>query len=866
MWDKLRLSARGNFSLRKIAFILLAGLSSALLLTIVQSTPSYADTATWNGDSINYGGDTYTKAPDTTALPGIGSDREAYITEPKDGIVKVLSIPRNPDKTQEIPDAKQFEYKYDEQTRTYSEPRSPNNNENIVLSAQSGEGGEQGGDGEKTSCGVPSIGWILCGVSRFMADAMDKAYEWISEFLVVKPLTTDTDSGLYQAWDIARGLANAAFIVAFLIIVYSQITSVGINNYEIKKMIPRLIIAAVLVNVSYYICTIAVDVSNIMGDSIQRALMEVRESLPAPKAQTTWANMTAAVLSGFTMATIAGIGVASSGGVLALVPLLVPVLIGGVLSIFVALLVLAARQALITVLIVLSPIAFVAYLLPNTEKQFERWRGLFMNMLMIFPLFSLLFGGAQLASHLIIQNTDQISVVILAMAVQVAPLAITPFLLKVSHNLLTQLGGMANNRQKGLVDRSRNWAKERSELARERQNARGAAKPWFTPSGLSYRRARGKLHRQNELKRSQDRVAAAVANERRTQEVMADIKAAELQKNAGEAMSDRLFEERKATSAVLQRDSGNLHLAKLQTKQLEEADEARWQEALSNKVRPGMNHRYAAYAVDGQSALHELHVAEGNKDAAEKMQKKEYVQALQSSPALQTRVGGIDPNGATAAYAKAKAADVASKAELIKQIEDATSIMPGRIYQMELALRQAVNSGNAEAARAYINMLARSNDPGVKLLRKTVSELEGTMESNGIIEDVKFHIDNHASLNSDAEDMVKWSRTKGKTLEEVGTATGTWDNQTAQKIIGQKMSSQLIALKNGGVTEATMLEIMRNPAKVGLKPAVIKEIRRRLKIDQEGSEDNMLTDAAFLASLAGRAMDPPDPRLADPDY
>lgn len=41
---------------------------------------------------------------------------------------------------------------------------------------------------------------------------------------------------------------------------------------------------------------------------------------------------------------------------------------------------LIARKALIVILIVISPLAFVAFLLPNTEKFFSKWRSTFVGL------------------------------------------------------------------------------------------------------------------------------------------------------------------------------------------------------------------------------------------------------------------------------------------------------------------------------------------------------------------------------------------------------------------------------------------------------------------------------------------------------
>ncbi len=210
MWDSIRLSAMGNFSLRKIALLLVAGLTSALFVAIAHSTPTFADDATWNGEAIKYNDHDYTK--ESVTLPGISQGYDTYVYKPTDQTDKafVIAVKTGADKSQQITDAQLREYKLDG-GNTYSSPGPPTT---VAIAAQSSTGdqagSDQSGDTEKTSCGVPSIGWIICGVSRFMADAMDKAYGWISDYLVVKPLTTDTNSGLFQAWDIAKNIANAA--------------------------------------------------------------------------------------------------------------------------------------------------------------------------------------------------------------------------------------------------------------------------------------------------------------------------------------------------------------------------------------------------------------------------------------------------------------------------------------------------------------------------------------------------------------------------------------------------------------------------------------------------------------------------------
>lgn len=175
-----------------------------------------------------------------------------------------------------------------------------------------------------------------------------------------------------------------------------------------------------------------------------------------------------------TLLALAGTGVAVGGytilatTVSGSLPLLLPFLVGGILAVLVALIVLAARQALITVFIIISPLAFVAYVLLNTEKWFTKWRETLTTLLLLFPIFSVVFSGAQLAGIAIIQSAGgNLFTIILGLATQVAPIVVTPLLVKFSGGLIGKIAGLVNNPNKGLVDRTRKWAEG---VSQERKN------------------------------------------------------------------------------------------------------------------------------------------------------------------------------------------------------------------------------------------------------------------------------------------------------------------------------------------------------------------------------------------------------------
>ena len=93
-------------------------------------------------------------------------------------------------------------------------------------------------------------------------------------------------------------------------------------------------------------------------------------------------------------------------------------------------------------------------------------------MLVFFPLFALVFGGSQLAAFLIIQTATDINVILLAMFVQVAPLVLTPLLVRFSGSLIGRIAGIVNDPKRGFIDRTRNWAKDRSEYMAAKNMAR----------------------------------------------------------------------------------------------------------------------------------------------------------------------------------------------------------------------------------------------------------------------------------------------------------------------------------------------------------------------------------------------------------
>ncbi|MBB1532067.1 hypothetical protein HG461_001380, partial [Candidatus Saccharibacteria bacterium] len=361
---------------------------------------------------------------------------------------------------------------------------------------------------------IGAIGWLICPTTGLLAKGIDALYGLIQGLLDVKPLEMKGDSPIYQVWSYMRNIANICFIIFLLVIIYSQITGYGINNYGVKKSLPRLIVTAMVVNFSFLFCAIAVDISNILGNGLKDLLAGIAESaissgaVDGSKTATGFYSLFSTVAAGGTGLALT---FAFPGGPLGLLLAFIPLIIGGIISVIVGLLVLGLRQALVIFLVSISPIAFVLYILPNTEKHFQKWKMVFSQMLFFYPMFSMLFGVSKLASMVLITSATTPFGLLVGAAVQVLPLLLAAGLMKLSgsalggiSNVLNSLGNNLSGRAtKALTPIQEANRQKAIENAMKRQRALNLL-PWYWGGALAAGAATRKYRRDDENKTRED--------------------------------------------------------------------------------------------------------------------------------------------------------------------------------------------------------------------------------------------------------------------------------------------------------------------------------------------------------------------------
>lgn len=336
--------------------------------------------------------------------------------------------------------------------------------------------GTTAADEEPPTCGsiVTGIGWIVCPVLDGIAGLNDAMWNMVSALLEVNPLKQTDDSGtetpFYNLWGAFRSIANVLLVIAFIIIIYTQLTGAGVSNYGVKKMLPRLLVMAIAINLSWFVVAIAVDVFNIMGKSIYELLKGFMYDDVA--ANVNWNGLIGIIVGLGAAGGIAIGSIAIAGGAQAVLLMLLPAALIALLGVFAALVTLMVRSAIIPIIAILAPLAFAAYLLPNTQQWFTRWRTLFISMLALYPIAALLFGGLQVAGKAIAGSGEWFSVVT-ALVVMAAPLFMLPFIAAKSGSMLSALNG----KLRGLGARASkplgSWAQGRANHAKAKYDASG---------------------------------------------------------------------------------------------------------------------------------------------------------------------------------------------------------------------------------------------------------------------------------------------------------------------------------------------------------------------------------------------------------
>jgi hypothetical protein len=337
-----------------------------------------------------------------------------------------------------------------------------------------------------------ALSWLLCAAIDVLSQVVNWIDSLITNQLNIKTSAifctsgpdVDTCTAYYQAWQSFRDIGLGLMAIAGLVLIISQALGLEIlDAYTIRKTLPRLLVAAFAITLSWPIMRFLIQLSDDLG-------FGVRHLIYAP-----FSNLGDSVDLSFG----GGIGnlfgaAIGSVGLIGLVPAWI---IGGgpgallafmgtaALAVGVAILVLILRQVAVILLMLLAPLALVAYILPNTQRVYRMWWESFSKALLMFPLIAAMIATGRVFSAIAIHNGGVLNSII-GFAAYFAPYFMIPLTFRMAGSAVGAMGNFVNGRAQGGFDSLRNARKEerakRTKAAQKHSMYREGLRPFKYPT------------------------------------------------------------------------------------------------------------------------------------------------------------------------------------------------------------------------------------------------------------------------------------------------------------------------------------------------------------------------------------------------
>lgn len=412
-------------------------------------------------------------------------------------------------------------------------------------------------------------GWFACGLNKAAGGITAFVYPKIQELMMTDPAIFEA-STMHTAWSRFQIFANIILVVIIMVMIVSQITGMGISNYGIKKNLPRVVAMVLVLNLSFFLCRMAIDIANIIGDGIGAvfdglaAAAKAKIDFDALADGSSKTLMRAKIIGGGVITGISAFFATktalASGQSITL--LIMTALLAAIIGLLMLLTIIQLRKALIIILTVTSPVAVLLYVLPGTKKLFNQWFGLFKGLLFAYPVCALLVKGGNFASTILtaamgVANEDgspNFFTMIIAVAASIVPIFLIPnTIIKSAGALGAKLQGLARKLSGSLSGGLRNTkigqrldrgAKERSNRMKAGINRNGDKSKlgWLTRSRSERQRmdAAKRAQQDRALHRSESN-AGEMANYEEMEQI-ANAKEEELASYDKDQMKDKVIE------------------------------------------------------------------------------------------------------------------------------------------------------------------------------------------------------------------------------------------------------------------------------------------------------------------------------------
>lgn len=317
------------------------------------------------------------------------------------------------------------------------------------------------------------LGWLICGVINALDSFARTAGETIDSLLTLNSDDFKQSKDLKTVWSLFRNIATFMLIAVALGMLLGQTLGGGgeavFSAYTIRKVLPRLLIAAIAIQLSWYIMVEIVDAVNDVAHGIEGLLyapfggvgqFTLGKILSGNDVNQ---GLFSALASGGVVLTLGYSLTAGSGTVLGVMAMAGTAVIGLLIAVFALIL----RQVILIALILISPMALALWVLPNTDKLWKMWYESFSKLLIAYPIILLVIAGGRIFALVGARsNKNQFAIMAIVLLGTVGVFAAIPGILKISGAAYNLLAGSLNDPRRGVFDRLRNVRKSEAEKSR----------------------------------------------------------------------------------------------------------------------------------------------------------------------------------------------------------------------------------------------------------------------------------------------------------------------------------------------------------------------------------------------------------------
>ena len=294
---------------------------------------------------------------------------------------------------------------------------------------------------------VGALGFFLCPLQEIMQKVLVWIVDLFVAFLTTPALNSGSD-GINRAIVGITAIANSFYSIIFLIIIFANFIAIpGLDNYTVKKLLPKLITVIILTQFSFLICSVIIDIGNIAGQTIPSQVLSLYKGAPTPVVPAI-ADMLSPVKAVVDQLSNVGFNAADAGTIVAIYILAIFQIIAMVIIALISIFYLMFRWFAILLLTIFAPIALAAWVLPNTEKFTKMWITAFIKLTLMYVLVMTVLASAVIAQD-VLKSIDGPVATIMSLFIPLIALALVPKCLKVSGSMLTAAGKMAADTKAG---------------------------------------------------------------------------------------------------------------------------------------------------------------------------------------------------------------------------------------------------------------------------------------------------------------------------------------------------------------------------------------------------------------------------------